>query len=133
MKNAANETCSSKSFPDWSQNHHRVAPDRKASGSPSPKPPSQPQTVTSKLNKKRQAYTSGVQKSHGNGTFANRSDAPIFAKGEKAAVNQVEYDNVRKLDDDYSLTNVYSCPDCDKMYTNQRDLQIHKSFCYANV
>ena len=101
--------------------------------SPTPKPPSQPRTVTSKLNEKRQVYTSGVQKSRGNGMQSNWSDVAIVTKGHKTMLKNIETDKRITAEDDYEKTEYFSCPDCDKIYANRRDLQIHKSFCYANI
>lgn len=33
----------------------------------------------------------------------------------------------------YTPVNVFVCTSCDKMYTTQKDLDIHKSFCYGRV
>ncbi|XP_065054764.1 coiled-coil domain-containing protein 157-like [Rhopilema esculentum] len=104
----------------------------------SPKPPSQPRTATSKLNEKRQTYTSssasGGHKSRGNSNHSQSrwSDVAVVAKGQ-ATIGKRGSAQQRTLGDSYEPADVYSCPDCDKMYSNQRDLQIHKSFCYANL
>ena len=33
----------------------------------------------------------------------------------------------------YTPVNVFVCSSCDKMYNTQKDLDIHKSFCYGRV
>ena len=33
----------------------------------------------------------------------------------------------------YSPVKMLVCSDCDKMYSTQRDLDIHKSFCYGRI
>lgn len=33
----------------------------------------------------------------------------------------------------YTPVNVFVCTSCDKMYNTQKDLDIHKSFCYGSV
>lgn len=33
----------------------------------------------------------------------------------------------------YTPVNVFACASCDKMYNTQKDLDIHKSFCYGRV
>lgn len=33
----------------------------------------------------------------------------------------------------YTPVNVFVCTSCDKMYNTQKDLDIHKSFCYGAV
>ena len=33
----------------------------------------------------------------------------------------------------YNPVNMFVCSGCDKMYTSQKDLDIHKSFCYGRI
>lgn len=128
----ANESNDSNKHSEWFQTGQTIsdAIASRAGQSQSPKPPSQPRTASSKLNEKRQAYSSTVPKSRGTSSW---SDVPIFAKGQKATMKKIENENRKNVEDEFEKTDVFSCPDCDKMYSNKRDLQIHKSFCYANV
>ena len=102
-----------------------IATDSKPKRDPNqnPKPPSQPRTANSKLNEKRQAYVMG--KSRDNDRSQSQwSDVSPVVKGMLSKSD---------MQNDYQPTEVFSCPDCDKMYSNKRDLKIHKSFCFANV
>eukprot|EP00112_Aurelia_sp_Birch-Aquarium-sp1_P012927 Seg2723.4 transcript_id=Seg2723.4/GoldUCD/mRNA.D3Y31 product="Coiled-coil domain-containing protein 157" protein_id=Seg2723.4/GoldUCD/D3Y31 len=91
--------------------------------SQNPKPPSQPRTANSKLNEKRQAYVMGKSRDYEK-SQSQLSDVSPVAKGISSKSDG---------QNGYQPTEVFSCPDCDKMYSNKRDLKIHKSFCFAKV
>ena len=101
--------------------------------SPNPTPPSQPRTVSSKMNEKRQVYSFGMQKSRGMGIHYSLSDASIVSKGQKAMPKNIDSENDTTRKDDIEAAEVFCCAECDKVYTNGRDLQIHRSFCYGRT
>ncbi len=100
----------------------------------SPKPPSHPRPVSSKLNEKRQAFAVGAAIANTGKLRPSHFDSHennSLHRNNRINKNQSNDNGYARNEADWSET--YSCPDCDKMYSNKRDLQIHTSFCYAKI
>ena len=113
---------------------------------PSPKPPSKPRTTSSKFNEMRQSFNVGAALANSGkskkqpeslqwspvktGNSSGGSEQNLNVDWSKGA--SVKSKTKAELGDGYNRTDMLSCPDCDKMYSSKRDLEIHKSFCYAN-
>ena len=61
------------------------------------------------------------------------SDVAIVSKRQTAIAKSIANENGKILNDGCDTNGVFSCPDCNKTYPSHRDLQIHKSFCYAKI
>eukprot|EP00794_Sanderia_malayensis_P014131 gene14131-15608_t len=102
----------------------------------SPKPPSKPRTANSKLNEKRHAFGIGASLAHSEKPRKLRqgnitSTGHKFETHDTLSMGREPMKTTAGSKEQFDWTDTYSCPDCDKMYSNQRDLQIHKSFCYG--
>ena len=129
------------------------SPREKLLDSAHPRPPSKPRPENSKLNEKRQGFAIGAKIAS---TGKSRSckvpsdnryewgntkvlDHPTLAwssggrpKSGRKSKSTTGLSTDRQTPNP-SLTKTFICPDCDKMYTSQKDLDIHKSFCYSRL
>lgn len=116
-----------------------------------PRPPSEPRT-SSKLSRpwsgkketKKESFNIGatlanldrlknttvVKKFDWNSADANNVAKTAWGEGNAEGVEGDEEDVEETI---YQEEKSFICPDCDKTYLSDRDLDIHKNFCYGRL
>ena len=121
-----------------------------------PRPPQKPRAASartrvksanSKLTEKRQSMALSAKLASSGRPVTNRTNDALDAgliEWEHTALHPTPHmrrapsaegraGGVNSANSRYTPVNMFLCPGCDKMYTTQKDLDIHKSFCYGRI